>query len=103
MMLKKRLSKGARDHIAEIRRFTLQNWGKEQAASYVKEIQLRVDLLAEMPHIGVDRSLELGDGIHCCLLGSHAIYYSFDAAELTVWAVLHQSRIPGRHLSRMPD
>ncbi|MDR1074471.1 MAG: type II toxin-antitoxin system RelE/ParE family toxin, partial [Treponema sp.] len=55
-----------------------------------KEIREKIELLAQNPHIGADRGEDLKEGIRSILVGSHIIYYVYDAKTLTVWAVLHQ-------------
>lgn len=79
----------------DIRRFTKDNWGQAQSARYIEEIYKRIELLAERPQIGIDRSGELGEGTRSCFVGSHTIYYMFDAETLTVLSVLHQAMTPG--------
>jgi toxin ParE1/3/4 len=97
-MLKWRLSKDAQTDMSDIRFFTKEQWGITQSSRYIKEIRERIDLLAQNPHIGADRSDDLKEGIRSILVGNHIIYYAHDAKTLTVWAVLHQSMMPVAHL-----
>jgi toxin ParE1/3/4 len=93
-MPRKRITERAQKHLIDIRRFTAAQWGREQAVKYMNEIREKMDLLAQRPHIGVDCSKELGQGMRVCLVGSHAIYYEYDKETLIVDAVLHQSMLP---------
>ena len=98
MMLKWRLTSEAQADMQDIRSFTKQYWGAAQSARYIKEIREKIDLLAQNPCLGVDRSAGLGKGIRSILIGSHAIYYEFNMTELIVRAILHQAMAPGEHM-----
>ena len=96
-MLKWRLSEEAQADMRDIRAFTRQRWGMAQSVRYIEEIREKIGLLAQNPRLGVDRSVELGEGVRSFLIGSHVIYYEFDAARLTVRTILHQAMAPDKH------
>ena len=96
-MLKWRLSEEAQADMRDIRVFTRQRWGMEQSGRYIKEIREKLELLAQNPRLGVDRSSDLENGIRSILIGSHVIYYEFNATILTVRTILHQSMAPDLH------
>jgi toxin ParE1/3/4 len=96
-MLKWRLSEEARKDMSEIRSFTKQEWGLAQSDRYIKTIKEKLELLAKNPRAGIDRSADLGEEIRSVFIGSHTIYYSFDANTLTVRAILHQAMTPRQH------
>ena len=100
-MLKWRLSEEAQRDLGEIRFFTKREWGIVQSDRYIKTIREKIELLAQNPRIGIDRSADLEEGIRSVFIGSHTIYYVFDVEMLTVHAILHQAMTPYPHLVRM--
>jgi toxin ParE1/3/4 len=102
-MLKWRLSEEAENDMREIRRFSMRYWGEEQSGRYIKAIRAKLELLAQNPHIGMDRGDDLGAGIRSIFIGSHTIYYEFDKKMLTIKAILHQSMTPNLHLQGKLD
>ena len=97
-MLKWRLTDEAQEDMKNIRVFTKQYWGAAQSIRYSKIIREKIDLLAQNPRLGTDRSAELGKGVRSILIGSHSIYYEFNAKWLTILAILHQAMTPAEHL-----
>ena len=97
-MLKWRLTAEAQADMRGIRTFTRQYWGAAQSTRYIKELREKIELLAQTPRLGVDRSVDLGEGIRSIFIGSHTVYYEFNATALTVRAILHQAMTPDEHL-----
>jgi hypothetical protein len=64
---------------------------------YLKKLT-KIELLAQNPKSGIDRTNELGENIRSALVGSHTIYYEYDGEMLTIQAVLHQAMTPEIHL-----
>ncbi|WP_306217707.1 MULTISPECIES: type II toxin-antitoxin system RelE/ParE family toxin [unclassified Serratia (in: enterobacteria)] len=54
--------------------------------------------MAEIPGIGQHRVEDLGNGVYSLPYLSHMIYYATANSEITILAVLHQSRVPAKHL-----
>lgn len=102
-MLKWRLVEEAQADIGNIRSFTKQQWGTVQSTQYLRDIRKKIELLAQNPDIGIDRSEELSKGMRSAFVGSHAIYYKCDSKTLIVYAILHQSMIPSAHLLPKQD
>ena len=98
-MLKKFITERAKAHMGEIRNFTQKQWGTAQSVKYLQEIGNKIDLLAQRPQIGIDRSSDLGNGFRSYFIGSHTIYYRYDSRLLVVHAILHQSMTPLTHLT----
>ena len=97
-MLRKFITDAAKVHMSEIRRFTKSQWGMVQSAKYMQEISNKIDMLAQRPQIGIDRSGDLGNGIRSSFVGSHTIYYRHCSDKIIVHAVLHQSMTPQPHI-----
>jgi toxin ParE1/3/4 len=102
-MLKWRLSKEAEDDMRNIRLYTQKYWGVEQSSRYIKEIRGKIELVAQNPRTGTDRSHDLRPGFRSIFIGSHTIYYEFNSKMLTVRAILHQAMTPAPHLRRKPE
>ena len=98
-MLRKIITERAQAHMGEIKRFTKAQWGTVQSVKYLHEISNKINLLAQNPQTGIDRSGELGDGIRSYFVGSHTIYYRYEEKLLVVHAILHQSMTPLAHLT----
>ena len=98
-MLRKFITERAKAHMGGIRRFTQKQWGTAQSDKYLQEIGNKIDLLAQRPQIGIDRSGDLGNGIRSYFVGSHTIYYRYDSKLLVIHAILYQSMTPLAHLT----
>ena len=97
-MLRKLITERAKAHMNDIRRFTQEQWGTAQSVKYLQEIRNKIDLLAQRPQIGIDRSVDLGDGVRSYFVGNHTIYYRYNSKLLVIHAILHQSMTPLTHL-----
>jgi toxin ParE1/3/4 len=90
----------AKRDLADIRRFTREQWGLQKADDYSKDIYEKIRLVSEQPGIGVDRSksLQLNQEIRSLLCASHIIYYTVAKMDISVVAILHKRMIPKKHL-----
>ena len=90
----------AKRDLADIRRFTRERWGLLKAEKYLDGIYEKIQIAAEHPAIGIDRSksLKLGCEVRSVLCGSHIIYYVVFETYISVAAILHQNMVPKRHL-----
>ena len=95
-----RLTGKAKHDLTGIRRFTLEQWGRQKAEEYLNNLIEKIQLLAERPSIGVDcsKSLNLGSEVRSIVYVSHIIYYVVSETHISVVAVLHQSMAPKNHL-----
>lgn len=94
-----RLTEEARRDIIEIRDYTVAHWGIAQSKSYLLGLRQLFTQLAESPEIGQCCTTELGSDIRSFPYSSHMVYYLKKPRALEILAVLHQSRVPFRHLS----
>lgn len=99
-MLKKLITTRAQRDIRTIHSYSLDNFGAEQTVKYMQELSLRIEQLRIRPYLGRNRSEELGMDIYSYIVGSHTIYYMFDDQSITIINVLHQSRLPKKHISQ---
>lgn len=93
-----RLTGEAQSDIREIRDYTLSNWGMQQSTDYLVRLRQVLTNLTEMPGIGQHRVEDPGNGVYSFPYLSHMIYYATANSEITILAVLHQSRVPAKHL-----
>lgn len=97
-MRKIALSAEAKRDIKSIARYTVAQWGKEQADKYLKELRRQIKLIHQMPTVGVDCSEELQRPFFSFLVGSHVIYYMYDAQRVNIIGILHQTMSPQKNL-----
>ncbi|MEA1888878.1 MAG: type II toxin-antitoxin system RelE/ParE family toxin [Pseudomonadota bacterium] len=93
-----RLTPDAQEELIEIRRYTLDQWGKAQSQKYLSELRQTIKLLSETPTIG-KKCDELGAGIFSFPHASHVIYYMLYEGHIVVFGVLHKSMVPLIHLN----
>jgi plasmid stabilization system protein ParE len=98
-MLEVNISIGAENDIKEIRYYTKKQWGTAQSIKYINAIRFKIDMLAKMPQLGVDRVSGLIGSVYSCVAENHIIYYEYDSYNLNIIAILHQSVASERHLS----
>lgn len=96
------LSPNAARSLADIDRYTEDQFGPQQADRYLEGLLSRINDLADHPLHGKSR-MDLGPDLYCCFKGSHTIYYRFVDDTLQVIDILHQSMEPQRHLPKIPN
>ena len=92
-----RLTPDAQADLIEIRRYTLNQWGKDQSQKYLSELRQTIQLLAETPTIGKQRH-EVGADVFSFPHASHVIYHTLYEQQVVVFGVLHKNMIPLIHL-----
>ncbi len=93
-----RFTPQAQEDLKDIRRYTIQKWGEQQANDYLAELRDTLRMLLKMPGIGRSRADDLREGIFSYPYGSHMIYYRATEDALIVVAVLHSRMVPAAHL-----
>ena len=92
-----RLSRRARADLDDIWDYSEHRWGAQQAADYVRQIRISIEMIAERPDLGSpDDSLR--PGYRRRAAGSHVIFYRI-GAQIEIVRVLHQSMNARAHLS----
>ena len=75
--------------MASIARESQRQWGTEQQAKYIGELNRRIGSLAERPQSG--QAYGPGrPGLRRLHVGSHVVFYRFDDVAVLVVRVLHQ-------------
>ena len=77
--------------------YTVQEWGASQANTYLDGLELRAQLLAENPDLGMARETLFG-GLLSFPYESHILYYKKHARGIVIVRVLHQHMDPVKHL-----
>ncbi|PHM69989.1 type II toxin-antitoxin system RelE/ParE family toxin [Xenorhabdus kozodoii] len=92
-----RLTPDAQADLIEIRRFTVQQWGKMQSEKHLSELQQTFRLLAVTPALGRGRP-DVGAEVLSFPHVSHVIYYIIHERQPVIFGVLHKRMVPANHL-----
>ena len=92
-----KLTPDAQLDLLNINRFTIREWGKAQAKNYISGLKSTIKTLSETPTLG-KHPANMEEDISCFPYKSHVIYYVLNNKYLVVFAVLHGSMSPNRHL-----
>ena len=92
------LSANAAASIAEIDRYTTEQFGPRQATRYLAHLRDRLEFNAENPELGRVRP-DMKSGYYSYFVGSHTIYYLIWSDPIAIINILHQSMEPSRHIS----
>ena len=92
------LSPEAQQSLQEIKNFSVKNFGKQRAKTYLEDILNRFREPAANPSLGKKRN-ELNAGYYSSFAGSHTIYYRTKPGLIEIIDVLHQSMEPTRHIT----
>lgn len=91
------LTQDAQADLIEIRRYTVEKWGKDQSKKYLHELRQTIRLLANTPSLGKARP-DVGEDVLSFPHVSHVIYYVLYQGQLIVFGVLHKRMVPVNHL-----
>jgi toxin ParE1/3/4 len=91
-----RLTPAAQTDLSLIWDFTEDHWGADQASTYLAEIRIAIERIADRPDRGRACD-EIREGYRRYAIGSHLIFYKESGAGIVVVRVLHQRMDPSRH------
>jgi len=91
-----RFSRRADSDLLEIARYTLRQWGREQARVYVEGLESCCRMLAENPSLG-RRCDEVRPGLRRMEHGKHVVFYRLEPEGIIVSRILHERMLPPRH------
>jgi len=100
-MARYRLTRAAREDLAEIGRYTERRWGVAQRRAYLAQLDARMELLVDHPQMGTARD-DVRRGYRCLREARHLIFYRAAAGTVEIVRVLHQRMDVRRHLSSVP-
>lgn len=93
------LTDDARADLLDIRRYTAQKFGSKQARQYHVLLEQGLKLLRRHPEIGFTVD-DLKAGYRCFKIEYHRVFYALGKDSINVLAILHESRLPARHISQ---
>ncbi|KGJ92461.1 type II toxin-antitoxin system RelE/ParE family toxin [Thalassotalea sp. ND16A] len=96
------LKKHARSDIAQIRSYTIKNWGDAQWQIYKQYLLQKFQNLANNPDIGITID-EISPNAFKFPLNEHVIYYLRRNKDIVIVGVLSASMSPEKHLRRKQD
>lgn len=91
------LSPRARGDLDEIRDYSAERWGEQQAESYIRAIQTAIDAVASAPRAG-ESCDKVRPGYFKYGAGSHVIFFRLTKMGIDVVRILHQRMDFNRHL-----
>ncbi len=87
----------AKQDLKLIRAFTVKKWGVNQANKYLMDMSKTIQLIKKNPLLGVKKP-DVHDTAYGFVYKSHMIYYQYNRDCVVIAGVLHQSRLPKKHL-----
>ncbi|MBP5505041.1 MAG: type II toxin-antitoxin system RelE/ParE family toxin [Bacteroidales bacterium] len=99
MKRKFRLSNRAKKDLAGIWRYTLENWSRDQANSYVGHLMSACASLADSSRIKGRFSGHIREGYLRCNWGHHVIFFKIESDDtIFIVRILHEKMDYDRHL-----
>jgi len=92
-----RLTPAAQRDLSSIWDYTQERWDVHQAETYVDEIRVAVERIADDPRRGRACD-EIREGYRRYSIGSHLLFYIARPDGVDVIRILHQRMDPARHL-----
>lgn len=82
------VSPQAKRDLKDIRAYTLQSWGANQADIYLSKIEDAFYALLENPEIGRERS-DIKTGYRGIVIEKHILFYKIDKSEIHILGIPH--------------
>lgn len=92
-----RLRPAALRDLEGIWRYTVQQWGVEQAVQYADTLNASFEALAQNPYIAATCE-HIRSGYRCQRVERHAVYFRVEKDTVVVVRVLHERMDAPRHL-----
>ena len=80
----------AQSDLESIWLYTLEQWGADQASTYLEAIIQRFDWLVDNPLLGKQRD-DIKKGYYCFPEGMHLIFYTIKDSQIEIIGIPHQS------------
>lgn len=93
------LSKRAQSDLRKAKADSLKKWGAEKTRTYLAQLELRMQWLADNPHLGKSRD-EVREGLRSFPEGKHVVFYRLGVDCIEVVGVPHQRRELQRFFKR---
>ena len=85
-----RLTPRALQDLEDIADYTLEKWGIEQAATYLRKLSARFQWLADNPDLGRARD-DVEKGYRCFPEGQHLVFYLKRSDHIEIIGVPHKA------------
>lgn len=82
------VSPQAQQDLKDIRTYTLQSWGANQADIYLGKIEESFYSLLENPEIGRERN-DVKTGYRSIVIEKHVLFYKVEGAEIYILGIPH--------------
>ena len=82
------LSPEAKKDLLDIRAYTQNKWGHQQAQKYIDALEKRCGELAQSPHMGRERP-EIKPGYRSIAEGKHVIFYRVGDSGIEILRIPH--------------
>ena len=82
--------------IEQIAAYTFKQWGMQKTETYVSQIDLTVQAIADNPALGRAR-IGVPEAIKGRKSGSHVVFYRVQEETIYIVRILHESMDHGRH------
>jgi toxin ParE1/3/4 len=92
-----RIRERAHQDIREIAAHTDQAWGARKRRAYLRQLQNRIEELAENPKLGIARD-DVRQGYRSAHVGRHVVFYRIVGDGIEIVRVLHDRMDLERHL-----
>lgn len=86
-----RVSPRARRDLFEIWQYTCDEWGKEQADRYLRQINTSFGAIADNPEMYRERT-EIVPAMRLCRVGSHVVIFHSPSDRVEIIRVVHGRR-----------
>mgnify|MGYP002638412187 FL=1 len=90
MSTKYRIRSLAESDLESIWLYTVEQWGVDQADTYLKSIIKRFDWVADNPLLGKQRD-DVKKGYYCFPEGMHLVFYKIINKQIEIIGIPHQS------------
>jgi len=87
----------AEEDLEQIWTYTVSEWGRQQAETYVRDLQSRCRALV-LGQVRVRSAEHIRSGYKTMISGKHILFFQETEADVIIVRILHQKMVPDRHL-----
>lgn len=84
------LSNAAKRDLRNISKYTIEQWGHDDARKYILSIHSEIESLLLFPYKGIPR-YAIYKKIRSVPVGKHLIFYTIETNVIRVYRIIHQS------------
>jgi toxin ParE1/3/4 len=87
----------AEEDLKEIWHYSYDRWGEEKATAYLLQLDAGIQGLRNNPQIGKAHD-HIRKGYRAIQINRHVVFYRLQAHSINIVRVLHERRLPSKHL-----